>query len=185
MQKQDILRQLTELEEIQDQRLLFEDEVYLRAVVLSVKFEEIAKKEEVAWRQRPRALSLKEDLNTKFFHRTANCHRRYNNIDSLLINGTNIVEPTEIKREIIELYQNLYSEPEAWRPHSNLNSGPLISEEDSIMLQSQFGEQEIRDCVMACAGDKAPGPDGFSMAFFNQLLGCGEQRSGGCCPELP
>lgn len=28
--------------------------------------------------------------------------------------------------------------------------------------------REIQDSVKACAGDKAPGPDGFSMAFFNE-----------------
>ncbi|WMV40242.1 hypothetical protein MTR67_033627 [Solanum verrucosum] len=42
----------------------------------------------------------------------------------------------------------------------------MISEGDNIMLQSQFTEDEIKDCVMACAGDKAPGPDGYTMAFF-------------------
>jgi len=41
-----------------------------------------------------------------------------------------------------------------------------ILEGDNIMLQSQFTEDEIKDCVMACAGDKAPGPDGYTMAFF-------------------
>ncbi|WMV31736.1 hypothetical protein MTR67_025121 [Solanum verrucosum] len=41
-----------------------------------------------------------------------------------------------------------------------------ILEGDNIMLHSQFTEDEIKDCVMACAGDKAPGPDGYTMAFF-------------------
>ncbi|WMV20534.1 hypothetical protein MTR67_013919 [Solanum verrucosum] len=34
------------------------------------------------------------------------------------------------------------------------------------MLQSPFEEQEIWFSVQECAGDKAPGPDGFTMAFF-------------------
>lgn len=41
-----------------------------------------------------------------------------------------------------------------------------MNEEDNLMLQSPFGEQEIKECVFACAGDKAPHPDGFTMAFF-------------------
>lgn len=34
------------------------------------------------------------------------------------------------------------------------------------MIQSQFSEAEIKECVMACAHNKAPGPDGFTMTFF-------------------
>ncbi|WMV47890.1 hypothetical protein MTR67_041275 [Solanum verrucosum] len=96
-------------------------------------------REEVAWRQRSRALWLKErDKNTKFFHRTANCHKRYNNIDKLIINGSSVTEPAEIRDEVTTFYQKLYNETEFWRP--------------------QFNPR----------GDKAPGPDGFTMAFFKQ-----------------
>lgn len=31
--------------------------------------------------------------------------------------------------------------------------------------KSQFGELEIKECVFACAGDKALGPDSFTMVF--------------------
>ncbi|KAG5617008.1 hypothetical protein H5410_016832, partial [Solanum commersonii] len=55
MQKQSILNQLAKLDQIQDQRILSDDESYLRTV-LTVEFEENAKREEVAWRQRSRAL---------------------------------------------------------------------------------------------------------------------------------
>ena len=34
------------------------------------------------------------------------------------------------------------------------------------MLECQFSEAEIKECVMACSRDKASGPDGFTMAFF-------------------
>lgn len=65
---------------------------------LTVEFEENAKQEEVVWRQRSRAWWLKEgDKNTKSFHRTVNCHRRFNNIDRLVSKETTLDEPLEIK----------------------------------------------------------------------------------------
>ena len=51
MQKLNILSQLSELDEIQDLRNLNEDEILSKAT-LTVEFEEIARKEEVTWRQR-------------------------------------------------------------------------------------------------------------------------------------
>ncbi|WMV07496.1 hypothetical protein MTR67_000881 [Solanum verrucosum] len=83
LQKQNIVNQLAEFEEVQDQRTLGEEEIHSKAE-LKLEFENIAKYEEIAWRQRSRVNWLKQgDNNTKFFHRTANSHRRYNNIDEL------------------------------------------------------------------------------------------------------
>lgn len=166
MHKQSILNQLAKLDGIQDHRQLTDDETYLR-VVLTVEFEENVKREEIAWRQRSRALWLKEgDRNTKFFHRTANCHRRYKNIDKLSVNGVCTGEPTVIKEEIINFYHNLYVETEKWRPQFNARTSTMANEMDNIMLQDQLSEKEIKKCVMARTGDKAPGPDGSTMAFF-------------------
>ncbi|KAG5594744.1 hypothetical protein H5410_035976 [Solanum commersonii] len=116
MQKQNILAKLAELEEIQDQRVLTEDETLSKAELL-VDFESIAKCEEIAWRQRSRVNWLKQgDNNTKFFHRSANAHRRYNNIDELVVDGEATKNPEVITKEIEKFYQRLYTETEIWRP---------------------------------------------------------------------
>jgi hypothetical protein len=41
-----------------------------------------------------------------------------------------------------------------------------ITTKDAIWLDRPFEEMEIEDVVRGCNGDKAPGPDGFSLAFI-------------------
>lgn len=169
LQKKNALIQLAELEEIQESRGLQDEEIASR-VTLMMELEDIARKEEVAWRQRSRAVWLNHgDRNTKFFHKTANAHRRFNNIDKLK-KGEVVVEDTGlIKQEIVSYYENLYTETESWRLQLDMENYPRISEEDSDLLVANFEAQEILESLTACARDKAPGPDGFSMEFFKQF----------------
>lgn len=54
-----------------------------------MEFQEVAKYEEIAWKQRSRVTWLKQgDKNTKFLQKVANGHRRFNHIDKLEVNGT-------------------------------------------------------------------------------------------------
>ncbi|WMV55390.1 hypothetical protein MTR67_048775 [Solanum verrucosum] len=101
---------------IQDQRILEEEEIVSK-LALTVEFEEVAKKEETTWRQRSRAVWLKQgDRNTSFFHKTANAHRRVNTIDKIKVRDELLTEPAEIQKEITEYYEKLYAETEDWRP---------------------------------------------------------------------
>jgi len=43
------------------------------------------------------------DNNTKFFHRVANSHQRYNHVGVLRINGALSSDPGEIKDHIVKL----------------------------------------------------------------------------------
>jgi hypothetical protein len=41
----------------------------------------------------------------------------------------------------------------------------MISAEDALWLERPFDEEEVAGVVAGFNGDKAPGPDGFSMGF--------------------
>lgn len=59
------------------------------------------------------------DKNTRFFHRMATAHKRYNNIEKLIVDGNEVVQPEEIKNAMMGFYEKLYTETEAWRPCFN------------------------------------------------------------------
>ncbi|XP_019266372.1 PREDICTED: uncharacterized protein LOC109243827 [Nicotiana attenuata] len=103
--KSALLEQLLQFDRILEQRNLTDDELITKANVEIMKFHEIAKYEETTWRQRSRVLWLKQgDKNTKFFHRMANAHRRFNTLDKLEINGEQITDSEVIIKEIVEFY---------------------------------------------------------------------------------
>lgn len=134
LRKASVLNQLAELEEVHEQRSLTDEEIYTKTS-LSMEFEEIANQEEIAWRQRSRALWLKEgDRNTKYFHRTANAHKRYNNIDQLIVEGETLQSPEDIKREIIRFYKKGYTGEEDWRPTGSIRNNQMITIEENLML---------------------------------------------------
>ncbi|RVX23099.1 Transposon TX1 uncharacterized 149 kDa protein [Vitis vinifera] len=82
------------------------------------------------------------DRNTGFFHRMANAHRRVNNLIKIKINGLGL----EGGYRGLVLKQISLSEAEA--------------------LEFPFSEAEIYAALMGMNGDKAPGPDGFTVAFW-------------------
>ena len=59
-----------------------------RKIEIKAEIESLAALEEVSWRQKSRALFLKEgDNNTRFFHRLANSHRRANTMRGVEVDG--------------------------------------------------------------------------------------------------
>ena len=109
-----------------NKRALTEEEATLKAEIF-MEYEELIKNEECAWRQSSRILWLKEgDNNTKFFHNSANSHKRSNHIDQLEVEGKIITERDRVREEIIKFYEKLYFETEKWRPDGNLLNCPSI-----------------------------------------------------------
>jgi hypothetical protein len=91
---------------------------------------------------------------------------RQKSIDSLLIGGKLSTNQAEISEHIGQFYQQLYTEQFSWRPLLDGLSFDSILENEASWLERDFEEEEVRKVVAAMDDDKPPGPDGFSMAFF-------------------
>ncbi|RVW25786.1 Transposon TX1 uncharacterized 149 kDa protein [Vitis vinifera] len=73
-----------------------------------------------------------------------------------------------ITEEILHYFEKLYTNPtgESWGVEG-LDWSP-ISEESALRLESPFTEEEISKAIFQLDRDKAPGPDGFTIAVFQE-----------------
>ena len=131
-------------------------------------FKEWVDLEEVSWRQKSREIWLKEgDRNTGFFHRMANSHRRRNSISSISINGRRLVKEAEVKEGLVGAFQSLLSASNNWCPPYPDLCFNLIGADQTAKLEEMFTEEEVLATVSGLNDDKAPGPDGFPIAFWS------------------
>jgi hypothetical protein len=138
--KKELEEELGELDRIVESRELTEVEINKRDEC-SPNLERTLFQEEVSWRQKSRALWLKEgDWNTMFFHRLANSHRRNNTVAAMMVEGNKTKDPAVIQEHIVHFYKTLYSEQFLGRPNRIL---ALVME--NIMLIDE-GEQAWMEC---------------------------------------
>ena len=158
--------ELAELDSMAEGRSLSMVEKNQKAQI-TIELEKMALLEEISWRQKSRVTWLKEgDKNTKFFHRLPNSNRRYNSTSTLLINGEMCTDQDAIADNIIQFYTNLYTEESGWRPTLDGLEFSMITAEEAHWLKRPFDEKEVGGVIKLFNRDKAPGLDGFPMAFF-------------------
>ncbi|RVW53516.1 LINE-1 reverse transcriptase-like [Vitis vinifera] len=96
----------------------------------------------------------------------ASAHRRNNAMGRIKVNGEWLVEEQEVKEGIVNSFQQLLTEDMVWQADiGNIQVG-CISQQDAECIEVPFEESEIHSALMEMNGDKAPGPDGFSVAFW-------------------
>jgi hypothetical protein len=96
----------------------------------------------------------------------ANSNKRFNTIDSLHINGVLESNPELIRVHAANYFENMFAESMSWRPKLDDLEFESLSEGEAASLEAPFLEKEVKDVIYGMDGNKAPGPDGFSMAFF-------------------
>ena len=122
--------------------------------------------EEITWRQKSRVKWLREgDKNTRFVHRVANSNHRTNSIDRLSIDGPLTTDQIGIGEGLVNFYSNFFSDEALRCPLLDDLPFSSITEEDGLALDRQFRKEEVWEVINEMAGDKAPRPDGYTMAF--------------------
>lgn len=123
--------------------------------------------EEVAWRQKPRMLWLKEGVkNTRFFHNMENARRRIKHIRNLRRGGKVLKRKEDVKEEIVAIFENLYRREDILLPQLDGVSFPSISTKDYSWLEREFEVEEVESALSKCGSDKSPSPDDFNLSFI-------------------
>ena len=85
--KKNALSKVAAWDDLENQRSLSVAEVEARLAAME-DFKKWSVMGETSWRQKSREIWLKEgDMNTSFFHKMANSHKRRNNIERIRIKG--------------------------------------------------------------------------------------------------
>ena len=81
----------------------------------------------------------------------------------------------EMANQVVQFYKNLYKETEEWRPFVEGLEFDQIEGIERDWLERRFEREEIQWVVKELEGDKAPGLDGFTMAFYHHCWGVVER----------
>nr|XP_023926603.1 uncharacterized protein LOC112038023 [Quercus suber] len=131
-----------------------------RKIEIKAKIESLASLEKISWRQKSRALFLKEgDNNTRFFHMLANSHRRANTMRGVEVDGIMYKAESNIQDQVVGFYKSLYQEPEDWKPTVDGLDFASLDEFDRLSLEREFDREEIccspRDFHSQCIFEKS------------------------------
>ena len=96
----------------------------------------------------------------------ANAHRRNNSLDRIKINGVWRIEEQKVREGIVNAFQQLLSEEPGWKADIEGLHLQSLNSSEAKGLELPFTEEEIHSALLEMNGDKAPGPDGFIVAFW-------------------
>ncbi|CAL1352801.1 unnamed protein product [Linum trigynum] len=163
-----LLFKLKEIDKLEEQGPLA-DSLLIERTLLKCELEKTLLKEEIIWRQKSREIWLKVgDLNTSYFHRVAQNNLRRNKIQNIKVNGVWVDTKEDLQSAFRDHFQGRFLEEKQARPFPKGYRTGLIDAEENYRLSVPFTEAEIWKAISECDGDRAPGPDGFTLEFYKK-----------------
>ncbi|XP_045831276.1 uncharacterized protein LOC123922622 [Trifolium pratense] len=108
------------------------------------------------------------DSNSRFFHTSLKSRRRRNQL-SFLKRGNEWIQGVEnIKMEVKNYFVQNFTEDWHHRPFVHGIDFNVLSADDNDVLLQPFSEEDVREVIWSCDGNKSPGPDGFNFNFLKE-----------------
>ncbi|GJS10401.1 RNA-directed DNA polymerase, eukaryota [Tanacetum coccineum] len=130
--------------------------------VLNIQASKIAQKAKIKW-------AIEGDENVKFFHGMLNKKRNQSNIRGIMVNGTWVDDPVQVKREFFEHFQGRFDKPSVNRACIDTPFPVSLSIDQKEDMERRISKEEVKRAVWDCGVDKSPGPDGFSFSFYRHF----------------
>jgi hypothetical protein len=140
-----------------------------KEVVLQEALKEQLWREEILWKQKLRELWLScTDLNTKFFHASTACHRRYNSISCLVsADGSKIEGRDNIGAFLVNHFSSLFTSTQpAFDDNFSDLVDSVITDDENVSLCIILDEVEIFSAIKDLGLNKAHGPNGMTRLFY-------------------
>ncbi|GKV27152.1 hypothetical protein SLEP1_g36355 [Rubroshorea leprosula] len=144
---------------------LMEEEIKARMEAFLDLWKNLKHKESMLQQKSRKTWLLNGDANTKFFHNCVKGRWKRNEMNSIYVQGTQIVEVSKMKEEISSYFESMFKEEQGERPKLDGICFKQITGEDNSSLIKPFNVEEIKVAVEDCDSSKAPGPDGFNFRF--------------------
>lgn len=148
------------------------DSRYLTALEgeLLTEYNQILVQEELFWQQKSLISWLQAgEQNTRFFHTSTLLRRRRNRICRLKDpSRVWCDESPQLQAMATRFYEQLYTSEPTSSPSPVPLRFPTLSHSDRQWLNRLVSELEIQSALFQMGSHKAPGPDGFSVLFFQK-----------------
>ena len=96
----------------------------------------------------------------------ANLHRRRNTITKMKINGQFITGEEQLRLRITKAFEAMLADSGEWRANLEGLHFSRLNALEANNLELQFMETEVINALNDLNVDKAPGPDGYTVAFW-------------------
>jgi hypothetical protein len=168
-EKKRLLSLLENLDKKAETSPLSDQEIHLKHF-LKERLVLLLREEELKWYEWAKVKALLEgDDNTRFFHLVANGKHRKQHIYKLENDHGVMIGDGHIKSHITQCYKGLFGYPEVSNislEESQISDITQVSHEENEILSGEFTESEVREAVFQMEHNKARGPDGFPVEFY-------------------
>ena len=96
----------------------------------------------------------------------ANSHRKLGEMIGLKIDGVWHMDGQDLQQGIVNAFQSLLTDPRDWRANMEGLSFSKLEDQEAVRLEKPFTEEEVFSALHELNGEKSPGPDGYTVAFW-------------------
>jgi hypothetical protein len=168
-EKKEIISKLDELDKKAEVTMLAPHEVDIKHC-LNTRVIQLLCEEEVKWFQLAKTDKLLYgDSNTKYFHLVANGKHRKTRFFQLEEDDHIIWGDDQLTKYITDYYQGLFGhmgDDYLSLDESGIAGIQQVSSEENEYLTAIFTEMEVKEAIFQMKHNKAPGPVGFPIEFY-------------------